>query len=161
MKRGYKVQDFKEIVDSFRSQFPQIQIWTDVVAGFPTETDEQFQHTVKVIKTISPDITNITRYSARPYTKAKNIKNRIKTEIVKDRSRILTQICSKISKENNRKHIGKNYSVLIVESGKRDTVVGRTDNYKPVVLRDNICIGKFVPVSITDSDTTYLVGSVC
>ena len=109
---------------------------------------------------IKPDITNITRFSARPYTKAKSMNGRIKTEIVKDRTKILTEICQKISMCNNQKHVGRKYIALIIEKGKNNTHVGRTDNYKPIVLTEEVNIGDFIPVKVIDSASTYLVGSI-
>jgi MiaB-like tRNA modifying enzyme len=158
MNRKYKVSDFLYIVNKFRDAYPEITISTDVIVGFPMETDEQFNHTIDLIKRVYPDIVNITRYSARPYTKAKKMKGRIKTEVVKERSRILTKICSKVSKEKNREYIGKEYSVLITEKGKKNTVIGRADNYKPVVISENIEIGRSVNVRIKDVAPTYIVG---
>ena len=160
MDRKYSVEDFFEIIKKFREKYINITISTDVIVGFPTETDEQFQQTVDLLKTVKPDVTNITRYSARPYTKAKNMKGRIKTEIVKERSKMLTELCSNISKDNNLKHIGKRYTAIITEKGKNKTFVGRTKNYKPVVIKEKVKIGDFVPVKVTDAGSTYLVGSI-
>jgi threonylcarbamoyladenosine tRNA methylthiotransferase CDKAL1 len=160
MDRKYTIENFLEIVKKFRDKYPDITLSTDVIVGFPTESDEQFQHTIDLLKKVKPDITNITRYSARPYTKAKTMKGRIKTDIVKQRSKILSELCSKISEEKNFKHIGKKYVALITEKGKNNTFVGRTENYKPVVLKDKVEIGEFVRVEIVDAAPTYLVGSI-
>jgi len=160
MNRKYTTDEFLTIIKQFRKNYPEITISTDVIVGFPTETDEQVQNTIELIKSVKPDITNITRYSARPYTKAKSMKGRIKTEIVKERSKILTDICNRISKHNNQKHIGKKYNILITEKGKNNTYVGRTENYKPVVINQNVKIGDFIPIKIIKIAPTYLVGSI-
>ena len=101
MNRKYKVKDFIDIINKFRKKYKDISISKDIIVGFQTETDEQFQHSIDLIKLIKPDITNITRYSARPYTKSKVMKGRINTEIVKERSGKLSEICKIISKNNN------------------------------------------------------------
>jgi len=160
MNRKYNVDDFIDIINKFKDKYKDITISTDIIVGFPTETDEQFQHSIDLIKKVKPDITNITRYSARPYTKAKIMKGRINTEIVKERSRKLSKICSKISKENNLKYVGKRYSVLITEKGKKNTFVGRNKNYKPVVLKNKTEIGRVLQVEIIDSESTFLLGSI-
>jgi tRNA A37 methylthiotransferase MiaB len=160
MGRKYNVDDFLEIVKQFRYRYPNITISTDVIVGFPTETDKQFQHTIDLLKTVKTDITNITRYSPRPHTTAKTMKGRVKTEIAKERSKILTELCSTISKENNLKHVGKKYNALITEKGKNNTFVGRTENYKPVVIKEEVEIGRFIPVKVTEAAGTYLVGSI-
>ena len=158
MNRKYTVNDCLKIIEKFRAAYSDITIATDIIVGFPSETEEQFQHTIKLLEKIKPDVTNITKYSARPNTKAKAMNGRIKTEIVKERSKILTNLCSKISKENNQKHIGKKYTILITEEGKNNTVVGRAENYKSVVIKEDAGIGEFVSVIINDAASTYLVG---
>ena len=160
MDRKYTIDDFLLIVKKFRNVYPEIVISTDIIVGFPTETDEQFHRSIDLIKELHPDIVNITRYSARDHTKAKTMKGRIKTEVVKDRSRILTKICSEISKENNVNHIGKKYTALITKRGKNNTVIGRAENYKPVVLNKDVEIGISVPVKITNTAQTYLIGTL-
>ncbi len=158
MNRKYTVDDFLEIIKKFRDKYVDPTISTDIIVGFPTETDEQFQHTIDLLKTVKPDITNITRYSARPFTKAKVMEGRIRTEIAKERSKFLTKLCNKISKENNLNHIGKNYTILATDKGKNNTVIGRTENYKPVVIREKADMGKITPVIITNAASTYLFG---
>ena len=160
MNRKYAFEDFIQIVETFRENYPEITIATDVIAGFPSETDDQFENTTKLLKKVKPDITNITRFSARPGTVAKKMKDRIKTQIVKERSKKLTKICSEISYEQNEKHLDKTYNILITEEGKNNTFVGRSDNYKPVVLKENVEIGNFYNVKIVDYAPTYLVGSL-
>jgi len=160
MNRRYTVQDFITIVEQFRKRYPEITLSTDVIIGFPTETDECFQHTIELLETVKPDITNITRYSARPHTKAKSMKGRIATHVAKEQSRLLTDLCTKISFERNIQLIGKRYTVLITEQGKKSTMMGRTETYKPVVVSEQVGRGSFVPVKITDAAPTYLVGKI-
>ena len=160
MNRKYKVNDFIDIIKKFRKRYKGLTISTDIIVGFPTETTEQFQNSIDLVKIIKPDVTNITRYSARPLTNAKMMKGRISTEIVKERSRVLSEICSKISKDNNLRHVGKKYKILITEKGKNNTFVGRTNNYKPVVLKTKTELGKFLNVKIIDAESTYLLGSI-
>ena len=158
MNRKYTVDEFLEIIKKFRDNYANPTISTDIIVGFPTETDEQFQHTIDLLKTVKPDITNVTRYSSRPYTKAKVMKGRVRTDVAKERSKILTKLCIELSKENNRRHVGRKYTVLITEKGKNNTVIGRTENYKPVVIREKAEMGKITPVIITDAAPTYLFG---
>lgn len=160
MNRRYSVKDFEKIVYMFRQKYPDITIVTDVIAGFPGETDKQFQNTVDLIKKLKPDVTNITRFSPRPNTIAKTLKGRITTEVAKQRSKILTELCGTISFEQNKKHIGKKYNVLVTELGKNNTFVGRTQNYKPVILKEKLEIGIFKDVQITAVAPTYLLASL-
>jgi len=158
MNRKYTVDDFLEIIKKFREKYVDSTISTDLIVGFPTETDEQFQHTIDLLKTVKPDITNVTRYSSRPHTKAKVMKGRVRTDVAKERSKILTKLCIELSKENNRRHIGRKYAALITERGKNNTFVGRAENYKPIVIREKAEIGKITPIIITDAAPTYLFG---
>jgi len=160
MKRKYAVEDFFEIINKFQRKYPEITISTDVIVGFPSETDEQFQNTIELLEKVRPDITNITRYSARPLTTAKKMSGRLKTELVKKRSKVLTDICNKISKEKNQNHIGKKYNILVTEIGKEGTFVGRAENYKLVVIKEKVKLGKFISVQITEAASTYLFGSI-
>jgi threonylcarbamoyladenosine tRNA methylthiotransferase CDKAL1 len=160
MNRGYTTKEFTRIVQRFRKNLPHLTLSTDVIIGFPTETDEQHKKTITFLQNIQPDIINITRFSARPLTKAKTMKGRIPTHIVKERSKEITKICSSISLQKNREHIGKNYTVLVTEKGKQQTVTGRSPQYKQVVLREPAAIGDFVDVNIIDATATYLVGKL-
>ena len=160
MNRNYTVNDFLKIVKRFRDKYPEITLSTDIIVGFPTETNEHFEHTVDLLKKIKPDIVNITRYSARPFTKAKNMRGRLPTEIVKKRSKLLTGICNELSKEKNKDYVGKKYTILVTEKGKNETFVGRSENYKPIVVNEKVNLGSFVDVEIIKASSTYLVGKL-
>jgi MiaB-like tRNA modifying enzyme len=160
MNRKYTIDDFLFVIKNFRDAYPKITISTDIIVGFPTETNDQFHNSIKLIKEVIPDVVNITRYSARPYTKAKTMRGRVRTDIVKDRSKILTNICKGILKEKNAQHIGKKYNVLIIKKGKNNTSIGKTDSYKSVVLSEDIDIGLSTTVEITNATSTHLVGTL-
>ena len=160
MNRGYTVKDFTYLVKRFRKTIPTLTLSTDVIIGFPTETEEQFNRTIELLKQIRPDIINITRFSARPLTTAKKMKGRVPTHVVKERSKRTTEICSKISLEKNQEHLRKTYMVLVTEKGKQKTYKGRAENYKQVVLAEPVAIGDFVSVKIIDAAPTYLVGKL-
>jgi len=160
MNRGYTAKDFTLLVERFRKTIPTLTLSTDVIIGFPTETEEQFNRTIALIKQIKPDIINITRFSARPLTTAKTMKGRVPTYVVKERSKRTTEICSKISREKNQEHLRKTYMVLVTEKGKQKTFTGRAENYKQVVLTEPVAIGDFVHVKIIDAAPTYLVGKL-
>jgi threonylcarbamoyladenosine tRNA methylthiotransferase CDKAL1 len=160
MKRGYHVNDVITIVKQARRIHPNLTIATDAIVGFPTETEEQFQKTIQLLETIQPDVINITRFSARPFTKAKTMNGRIPTEIVKKRSRLLTSICSKLTKKRNKRYIGETMHVLPLKKGKMDTIIARSSNYKPVIIQDQIPLGEKRTVDIIDATETYLVGTL-
>ena len=158
MNRRYAVADVETIVRTFRKAYPDLLLSTDIIVGFPSETEEQFQHTLDLLEKLQPDVTNITRFSARPLTRAKTMKGRLPTKTVKQRSIKASELCPRLSLTQNRRHIGKHYTLLITEKGKHDSVVGRAENYKPVVIKGHLPLGSFVPVEIADAAPTHLVG---
>ncbi|MEM0493264.1 MAG: tRNA (N(6)-L-threonylcarbamoyladenosine(37)-C(2))-methylthiotransferase [Candidatus Thermoplasmatota archaeon] len=160
MDRGYTTNDFIKIIKTIREDYPMLTLSTDIIVGYPNEHDEQFQKTMDLLVHIKPDIVNITRYSPRPYTPAKKISKKVPTRIVKERSVKLTELSREISLENNRKYLNKKCRILITEHGKRNTRVGRTDNYKPVVVSSNVPLGSYVDVEITDIAPHYLYGKL-
>ncbi len=91
MNRNYKVKDFKKIVKTFRKQINGITISTDLIAGYPTESEKDFEKTMKFMKKIKPDVINISRFGSRPGTLASRLKQ-LPSEEVKERSRILSQL---------------------------------------------------------------------
>jgi len=95
MNRKYKVEDFKKIVKEFRKNIPNINISTDIIVGYPTESLEDFKKTLELIKEITPEVLNISKFAPRPKTKAKELKQ-LPTEIIKKRSIEITKEINKI-----------------------------------------------------------------
>ncbi len=158
MNRGYDVDDFKYLVNAFRTRFPDLVLSTDIIVGYPGETEEQFQASIDLIELMKPDIINITRFSARPQTKAKTMKPRIPTEIVKTRSRKISKIAETITTEKNNAYKGKTFTVLVTSKGTPGSVMSRAYNYKPVVIKESLRLGEFQQVEITDTTRGYLIG---
>jgi threonylcarbamoyladenosine tRNA methylthiotransferase CDKAL1 len=158
MGRMYSIDDVITIVNHFRSKYPSLTFATDVIVGFPSEKESQHEKTMEMLTQLQPDIVNITKFSARPNTKAKSMSQRIPTDIVKKRSKALTDLSAQLSLEKNKTHIGNGYRILITEHGKNNTMIGRTDSYKPVVIKESVSIGDMVRVTILDAKQTYLFG---
>ncbi|MEA2037181.1 MAG: tRNA (N(6)-L-threonylcarbamoyladenosine(37)-C(2))-methylthiotransferase [Nanoarchaeota archaeon] len=159
MKRNYNVDDFRRIVEEFRKNVPNITISTDIIAGFPTETEEQFNDSLELIKEIKPDVLNISRFQARNGTEAYKLKGQIHGRETKDRSRMLTEIYTNIARMNNEKWINWKGEVLIDEKGKNDTFVGRNFSYRPVIVRGDYRLGDYVKVKI-DNVTSFDLRSI-
>lgn len=161
MNRRYDVKDFKEIISEFRKEIPDITISTDIICGFPTETEEQFSDSMKLIEEIKPDVLNISRFWPRPGTPAESMKQ-IPSWITKERSRKLTKVFNRIALEKNQRWIGWKGEVLIDEKGKSGTgtMIGRNNCYKPVVVRagrkETIRSGQFAGVEIKDATANDL-----
>ncbi len=155
MKRGYSVQDFIEIVNAFRRRFPELMLATDVIVGYPTEDEESFLMTYKLIEDVRPDVLNITRFSSRPGTLASKLKD-MPDRYKKERSRKLTSLQTDIGLRINERLVGKELEVLITEKGKNGTMKGRTNFYKTVVLESGN-LGEFMTVRIKGATFSYLI----
>ncbi|RLJ04927.1 MAG: hypothetical protein DRP08_00430 [Candidatus Aenigmatarchaeota archaeon] len=166
MKRGYSVNDFLHTIKRFRQKIPDITLWTDVIVGYPTETDDDFSKTTSLIKKIMPDYTNISRFTPRPHTKAAGLKQ-LPSETKKQRSRAMTELVNKICLNQNRRWVGKECEILIDEYNRHHrTWIGRTAFYKQVVVKASekstrkFHLGDWLNVKITDAAQTHLVGEV-
>ena len=159
MNRRYSVEEFVKVVEAFRKEIPEITISTDIIVGFPTETEEQFNDSLEIIEKIKPDVLNLSRYATREGTIAAKMKQ-LSTNELKRRSRLMTDLYRKIAFENNKKWIGWNGTLLIDEQGKHDSWIGRNYCYKPVVVNGNFKLGDEVDVRIFDSTSFDLRGEV-
>lgn len=130
MKRGHTAEIFTETVKIFRKNIPEITIATDIIVGFPTETQKDFQQTMDLIRHTQPDIVNISKYSSRPGTAAAQLK-KINSEIVKGRSMQLHLLSEQISKMRNLLWKGWRGEMLIHKNNNK-IFQGRNYAYKPI-----------------------------
>ncbi len=158
MKRGHTAQVFKDSNVSFREKFEKFTISTDIIVGFPTETEKDFGQTVDLIKETRPDIINLSRYSPRPGTKAA-IMSQIDIVEVKQRSKNIFDLAKKIAYERNCEWIGWRGYVLFDEMSEGKTK-GRNFAYKPVMVEDEVKIGQKLKVEITKVSQHGLYGKV-
>jgi threonylcarbamoyladenosine tRNA methylthiotransferase CDKAL1 len=134
MKRGHTVKMYKDIVKSFRERCHDVTIGTDIIVGFPGESEKDFEDTLDLISYSKPDIVNCSRYSARPGTHATLLEGRLDTKIAKDRSGRIHKLAKKISLERNMEWVGWEGSIIIDEVS-RDFIQGRNYAYKPIFIR--------------------------
>jgi threonylcarbamoyladenosine tRNA methylthiotransferase CDKAL1 len=156
MNRGHLVQDFREIITAFRTEFPQISIATDVIVGYPTEDENAFQDTLELIREVHPDFLHISKYHHRPGAPS-SLLDEIEHFKVKDRSKRLNTLKSEISHKNNEKLLGKTLDTIITGKGSKGGFIGRTNSYKTVIVKD-ATPGSIVKVEITEARATYLKG---
>ncbi len=156
MRRKYTVGDFMDLVSDLRAGCPDISIATDLICGFPGETDEDHQRSVDLIKDLRADTVNITRFSARPGT-AITSTEQIQGRISAKRSAELTRVKNETALDVNAAMVGRTYKSLATERGRDGTIV-RTGNYRPVVIRDEVPLGTFLDVIVTGNRPTYLFG---
>ena len=158
MKRGHTVETFKDVVQKFRAKFGPFTISTDIIIGYPTETQDNFDETIELLKETTPDIVNISRYSKRQGTVAAEMPQ-IEVSEVKRRSKQTTDLINKISFENNRKWIGWKGDVLFDEN-LDGQVKGRNFAYKPIFVNEIVEIGKIHPVKVVDATIHSLIGEI-
>jgi len=154
MKRKYTIHDFKEMVDKFRRYVPDITIATDIIVGFPTETELQFQDSLHLVQDVKPDVLNIARFSARPNTAASRMVGKLHGNVKKERSREMTELYIRIALSKNQRWIDWEGKVLIDDYGKNDTMIGRNFAYKPVIVKGDFNLGDVIKVKIKDA-TAY------
>jgi len=159
MGRGHTVSDFKQLVSRFRHEFGGLTLSTDFIVGFPTETEGDFQATLNLLREVSPLKVNITRFSRREGTQA-SFMAPIVSRITKERSRILTAEHHRVACQRNRELVGKRYAALAVEKGKQGSTILYNNNYRPVVVRQELVLGVSYAVRIIDATPTYLLGSL-
>jgi MiaB-like tRNA modifying enzyme, archaeal-type len=159
MNRRYTVNDFMRMVDKSRLVHPDISISTDMISGFPEETDEDHRKSIELVRQLEADTINITRFSARPGTEAA-LMQQVHGRVCKDRSAELTDTKNDVEYSVNEKLIGKTFRALVAEHGKPGTMIARTDNYRPVAIESDLPIGSFTEVEVTGCAPTYLVGRV-
>ena len=159
MNRGYTSGDFKAIVNVFRRKVPDLTLATDIICGFPGETEEAFQNTLRLLEEVKPDIVNVSKFYPRPGTPAK-LMEKLPTKLVKERSRMLTALAGKIALERNRRWLGWEGEILIDEHGLHGTMVGRNYAYKPIVVNEKLKLGEMVRVKISKSFQNYLEGEI-
>ena len=140
MRRGHTAATFRDAAARFREAFPEMTVSTDVITGFPSETDEEFEQTLSMIREVRPDMVNLSRYSARPGTEAAGMVQ-LDVATIKRRSRIMHGVASAISKESNRACIGWRGDALFAES-QSDGSRGRTISYRPVHIPDDVPPGR-------------------
>jgi tRNA A37 methylthiotransferase MiaB len=156
MNRFYTVDDYKKIIGTFRKGLPDITISTDIICGFPGESREQFEDSINIVKETRPDVLNISRYWARPGTKAAEMKQ-IPTWQTKKLSTELKTVFDKMAKAENQRWLGWTGSIIIDEKGKDNTSVGRNFNYKNIVVKGDYRLGQRLNIKIIKANEHYLM----
>jgi len=132
MKRGHSVKTYREVVKAFRSRIPEITIATDIIVGFPSETEDDFEMTLQLIKDTQPDVVNSSKYSARPKTAAANLKQ-LGSDTIKRRTDRLHRLVKEISSTRNSMWIGWQGDIIVDELN-NNSIIGRNYAYKSVMI---------------------------
>ena len=163
MRRFYMVSDFKKLVNAFRSSFPELTLSTDVICGFPGETEQAFGNTLRLIEEVKPDMVNVSKFFARPRTTAAEMQEGIvHAGEIRRRSLVVSGLAKETTLERNRLWIGWTGEILIDEAGKvRGSWVGRNFAYKPVLVRSSRrLLGGVVNVRVVEAFQAHLPGEI-
>ena len=158
MKRGHTSETFREIVKKTKERFENFTISTDIIVGFPSETEEDFQKTITLLNETKPDVVNLSKYSARPGTDAAELKQ-IDAAEIKRRSKVIFNQINKISLKSNEKWIGWKGKVLFDENTE-EGIKGRNYAYKPISIDEKVNIGQSHIVEITKATRKRLIGKI-
>ena len=158
MRRGHTISDYKEIVNKFKKEIPDITLATDIIVGYPTETDDDFLKTVDLLNEIKPSLIHLSKYQHRKGAISSSL-DEIPRDIMKKRSKFLSKIKTEITGEENAELLNSIQNALVVEEGSKGGVIAKTDSYIPVVI-DDAELGSFVKVKITETTATYLKGEL-
>ena len=162
MGRKYTIKEYLEIVRKLREKIPNVSITTDIIVGFPGETEEDFQKTLDIVNQVKYDLAYTFIFSPREGTPAAKMVDNTPIEEKKERLARLNELINKYALESNKKMLDKTYDVLILgESDKDNKYMGYTDNMKLVNVKcDKELVGKIIPVKITGVKTWSLDGEV-
>jgi MiaB-like tRNA modifying enzyme len=159
MRRFYSVDDFTRIVQAFRAKFPEMTLSTDVICGFPGESEGAFKKSLGLIREVKPDVVNVSKFFARPRTRAAAMeKDFVPLTEIRRRSRLMAELASEVALERNRRWLGWEGEIIVDEVGKvRGSWMGRNFAYKPIVVKsaDNL-LGKTLRVEVTAAFRTHL-----
>ena len=163
MNRGYTAEHYLDIINKLRSKIPDIAITTDVIAGFPGETEEQFQRTMDIMQEIKFDYAFMFKYSPRTGTKAAKFTDQIPEEVRLNRLQRLIKQQEKITQKKYMEMIGSTKEVYVENISRRSKyeVAGKTRDFKVTVFPGNEeLIGKFINVKVIDAVGWTLKGKM-
>ena len=165
MKRGHTAKIFLDVVKELRKKIPEIAIATDIITGFPSESERDFEETLGLIEESQPDVINSSRYSPRPGTLAAKYP-RLSTKIVKERSARLHTIIRKTTMRRNQIWYGWKGQILIDELLDEGKIQGRNYAYRPVIIEipgsnkidPNQLLGQYLSIKVIEISNFSLRG---
>ena len=167
MNRGYKVEQYKKIIEKIKKEASKkkidVAISTDIIVGFPSETNSDFEKSASLMEKIKFDMAYIAQYSSRPLTFASSFKDNVDSSKKEKRQEKLFKILFKTALNNNKKYLNKEARVLITGFDKKGFIHGETSLFKNVRIlnNDNLTrVGEFVKVKIVKATPWGLTGRI-
>ncbi|WAM34802.1 tRNA (N6-isopentenyl adenosine(37)-C2)-methylthiotransferase MiaB [Caldicellulosiruptor morganii] len=162
MNRHYTKEDYLKLVEKLKNNIPDIAITTDIIVGFPGETEEDFEDTLDVVKKVEFDSAFTFMYSKRRGTRAAQMPNQVPDEVKRERFQRLLKLVEEIALKKNKQMLGNTYEILIDGYAKKNNLlVGRTRTNKVVNVKcSEDFMYKFVNVRILEATEHWLYGEV-
>ncbi len=164
MKRGYTHEKYRQIIAKIRDYMPDASISADAIVGFPGETEEQFENTLKLVADIGFDQLNTAAYSPRPGTPAAMWENQLSEEVKSDRLQRLNHLVAQKAAERSQRYLGRIEEVLVEDLNPKDNtqVMGRTRGNRLTFLKGDVnqLRGQIVQVKITEVRAFSLTGEL-
>lgn len=163
MNRRYTTKEYKDIVEGLRKNIKDVSITTDIIVGFPGETEEEFNTTYEFLKSIELSKMHVFKYSPRKGTKAAAMEEQVNGNIKDERSSKLIELDMKLEEQFMNKLIGKTMDVLYEQkhNGEESSYEGYTPNYIKVVSKSSCDIeGKIVRTKLTEVKKEFIIGEL-
>jgi tRNA-2-methylthio-N6-dimethylallyladenosine synthase len=158
MKRSYRSERYLSWLERIRAAIPGMAVTTDIIVGFPGETEEDFQETLRVVETARYDAAFTFQYSPRPGTPAFAYDEQVPKQVLQERFDRLVELQERISQEKNEELVGQTLEVLVEGEGRKGNMKGRTRTNKLVHFPGDILPATFVDVRISGAHPHHLVG---
>lgn len=160
MRRRYTAEEYANGVELLRDAFPDLSLTTDIIVGFPGETDEEFVETLAFAEKIGFSKINVFPFSPRRGTVAWDMADPVDPAVKKERCRRMLDLSDRLEKKNREKYVGRTLPILF-EQGKNGVYTGSAPNFLSVSVQSNICLtGKILPVSISEAGDTVCKGDL-
>lgn len=162
MRRTYTIERYLGLIDRLRERVPDMYFSTDVIVGFPTETDAEFEDTVKAFRQVGFDMAFLFKYSTRTGTPAATMQGQVPKEVKEARLAVLLEILEANSLKRNRSLIGSTEEVLVEGPARKGEgrLMGRTPGFRKVIFPGNLRqVGELIPVEIFDASVSTLQGT--
>lgn len=160
MRRGYDRDAFLRIVDSARETMPGLNVTTDLIVGFPGETDADFADTLSLVRDARFGTIYAAKYSPRPGTHAATLSDDVPGPVKESRLAEVLDLARAIAAEENARRVGETLGVLVEEKGRDGRWVGRADDHRTVVATGTARVGDLVDVRIESASASGLVGTI-
>ncbi|MBH9974579.1 MULTISPECIES: tRNA (N6-isopentenyl adenosine(37)-C2)-methylthiotransferase MiaB [Bartonella] len=160
MNRQHKAEDYLKLIERIRKARPDIAFSGDFIVGFPGETDEDFEATIKLVEEVGYSSAYSFKYSPRPGTPGATMKGHVEEKVKDERLQRLQALILDQQHRFLKSKIGKRVNVLIEKAGRHDgQMVGRSPWLLPVAVLTNAKIGEIIPVNITEASSNSLLGN--